>query len=181
MAPLFAITVALPAVDINLLSSSELNQAYPCLNDTRPNTYSTCDGAEIFADLYFWNITNAAAFLNGTEPPQLEEVGPLVFRVHRTIYNVAYDAQWHRINTSSHMWSVYDANATAEACVLGQQGAGGSVSACVSLEDPLYLINRYDVWVGVCTHTSTTCYESHTRTLPHMPPPSSCHSSYTEA
>lgn len=140
LAPVFAITVAFPVLDVGRLARNELNQAYPCLNNTHPNTYATCDAGQVFADLYFWNLTNPLAFLAGTQPPALQEVGPFVFRVHRVVYNVAFNANWYRVNTSSHQWSEFDEAATAAACDALQDNAS---MRCPALGDPLTLVNRY--------------------------------------
>lgn len=145
LAPVFVIAVAFPMLDVGLLTRNELNQAYPCLNDTRPNTYATCDAASIVADVYFWNITNPTAFLAGTQPPILEEIGPFVFNVHRVVYNVAFDAHWYRVNTSSHQWSEFDADATAAAC-------DGNAARCAGLDAPLTLVNRWVAVHSVHTH-----------------------------
>lgn len=92
LAPMILVLLCLPLVDLALLGANYITAgSSACFANMQMNlTTVQCDAAFAYADFYYWNITNPSAFMAGTEPPVLEEVGPYIYTVHEERVNLVW-------------------------------------------------------------------------------------------
>ena len=62
-----------------------------------PKDGGMCPGS-VKAKYFLWNITNANEYLQGSEPPHLEEVGPFVYNSYEKVYNAQFSLNKTMVN-----------------------------------------------------------------------------------
>ena len=88
--------------------------------------------------MYFYNLTNADAWLRGEEKPHVEEIGPFHYDEYRVHFNVSITGKEDsRINYQSYIYYVYNEEKSCDGCAEdialttvnpAYLGVGGSVS-----------------------------------------------------
>eukprot|EP00898_Chlorokybus_atmophyticus_P006710 jgi/Chlat1/703/Chrsp104S01203 len=73
-----------------------------------------------YQTLYFWNITNKDQFMNGLEPPMLQEVGPYVFKSTRRVYNVTWLDDGKQVLRKSNSFYQFKPKLSCPTCHLRQ-------------------------------------------------------------
>ena len=80
------------------------------LNQTCPD--------DVTVEYYLWNITNAPAWLAGTEAPAYDEIGPYAFKTSEVRYNLTYDPQWESVEYAFHQYAAFDPEHSCSGCSL---------------------------------------------------------------
>ena len=84
-------------------------------NEWISNDYS--DAIPEYRKFYMWNLSNPTQFLAGHKP-NLEEIGPYVFREYKTKYDVSYSAKLDEVTYKQYSTCIFQPDMSAPLCSL---------------------------------------------------------------
>ena len=113
--PLAEVFLVHPMVTLLLEDSNIISPDTPCYDHRVSN--QTCPD-DVMVEYYFWNMTNADAWLQGAEPPQYTEIGPYTFTSHEVRYNMSYSESWDAVEYTYHQWAEFDVEKSCPSCRL---------------------------------------------------------------
>lgn len=73
---------------------------------------------DVLVEYFFWNITNAQSWVDGSEPPSFEEIGPYAFNSKEVRYNLSYSESWDTVEYTYHQWAEFDEEKSCPSCSL---------------------------------------------------------------
>jgi len=84
----------------------------PCFSESDGGM---CPGS-VQSHYYLWNITNPHEYLEGSQAPELQEVGPFVYNSYEKVYNASFSTNKTMVNYDyTYFWD-YSAQDSCEAC-----------------------------------------------------------------
>ena len=113
--PCAEIFLVQPLISLLLQDSATITPDTGCFNHRLAN--QTC-ADDVVVEYYFWNVTNAAAWLAGSEPPAYEELGPYAFASKEVRYNLSYSESWDAVEYTYHQYAEFLPDKSCPSCGL---------------------------------------------------------------
>ena len=113
--PCAEIFLVQPLISLLLQDSATITPDTGCFNHRLAN--QTC-ADDVVVEYYFWNVTNAAAWLAGSEPPAYEELGPYAFASKEVRYNLSYSESWDTVEYTYHQYAEFLPDKSCPSCGL---------------------------------------------------------------
>ena len=113
--PILEIFLVQPLISLLLQEAATITPDTGCFNHRLMN--QTCSD-DVIVEYYFWNMTNAAAWLAGGEPPAYQELGPYAFASKEVRYNLSYTEAWDAVEYTYHQYAEFLPDKSCVACRL---------------------------------------------------------------
>lgn len=113
--PCAEIFLVQPLISLLLQDTATITPDTGCFNHRLAN--QTC-ADDVVVEYYFWNMTNAAAWLAGSGPPAYEEIGPYAFASKEVRYNLTYSESWDAVEYTYHQYAEFLPSKSCASCRL---------------------------------------------------------------
>lgn len=113
--PCAEIFLVQPLISLLLQDTATITPDTRCFNHRLES--QTCPD-DVVVEYYFWNVTNAAAWLAGSQPPAYEELGPYAFASKEVRYNLTYSESWDAVEYTYHQYAEFLPSKSCASCRL---------------------------------------------------------------